>query len=553
MNLIGEVKIKSFRSCADIKISCINEFNAFLGLNNSGKSNILRALNLFFNGEIEPNVNFILARDGNFPEWKKEKKEIMISLTFNTSIFKNAKAFKKSFLSDHPNLKDKYTITKIWNYKSDSAGVIVGDMNEIKMAADFLKFINFRYLVAHRDPIKIIKSIDSRIRKELLRRFSSRANKLKDLDKTEKIFNILKQSAESFMSPISDAIKYSSPEIKNLFLSTPKNLRDLATSLSLIYSVLLSTDKVISEELQGSGLQSYLMFRMLCFADTSYSLDFGWKLANIWAIEEPESFLHTKLEIDLARFFRDSAKESKNKLQIFCTTHSEIFPQYVDNCYFVSFKQSQYTNIETGDKKDIIYRASENGISSFVHALHRRQDVPIIVVEGESDKVIIEKYLKIIDKEKLYLVCDYNDFGLDGGGKDHVVKYLKDQKEIIEIRQKPVFLILDWIERVNTKNVDIRNLSIVNFKKDHSNDKLSDECFRGIEKFLPESIIEECSKKYKFGISRDSRSGEISIKRAELEKNKNNVADYFSTNAKKDDIVYLKKDLAQIFEPSINL
>jgi len=69
MNIIEKIEIKHFRSFDGgkdqnkIKIDDLRDLNIFSGANDSGKSNVLRALNLFFNDEISPGVNFDKNRD----------------------------------------------------------------------------------------------------------------------------------------------------------------------------------------------------------------------------------------------------------------------------------------------------------------------------------------------------------------------------------------------------------------------------------------------------------------------------------------------------------
>ena len=54
MKLISKVRIEGFRSIRRAAISELGNFTVFAGLNNSGKSNVLRALNAFFNAETDP-------------------------------------------------------------------------------------------------------------------------------------------------------------------------------------------------------------------------------------------------------------------------------------------------------------------------------------------------------------------------------------------------------------------------------------------------------------------------------------------------------------------
>jgi len=63
MELISKVKISCFRSIKDDELTGIKNFPTLAGLNNSGKSNYIRALNLFFNGEVEPQLGFNFSRD----------------------------------------------------------------------------------------------------------------------------------------------------------------------------------------------------------------------------------------------------------------------------------------------------------------------------------------------------------------------------------------------------------------------------------------------------------------------------------------------------------
>ena len=60
MNLIASIEISYFRSFSEIvKITNCKDLNIFSGKNDSGKSNILRALNLFFS---ENKIDFYIIK-----------------------------------------------------------------------------------------------------------------------------------------------------------------------------------------------------------------------------------------------------------------------------------------------------------------------------------------------------------------------------------------------------------------------------------------------------------------------------------------------------------
>jgi AAA15 family ATPase/GTPase len=69
MDIIDKIEIRHFRSFDGgtgqprVLIQDLGDLNVFSGANDSGKSNVLRALNLFFNNEISPGVRFEKERD----------------------------------------------------------------------------------------------------------------------------------------------------------------------------------------------------------------------------------------------------------------------------------------------------------------------------------------------------------------------------------------------------------------------------------------------------------------------------------------------------------
>src|SRR5690349_24930858 len=106
MKLISEIQIKGFRSIRDSHLSGIGDFTSFAGLNNSGKSNILRALNAFFNGETDSRQALNLDRDYYRPDLRKKKaKRIRIAVKFSLpSQFKFRKGLQgvAKFLGNKP-------------------------------------------------------------------------------------------------------------------------------------------------------------------------------------------------------------------------------------------------------------------------------------------------------------------------------------------------------------------------------------------------------------------------------------------------------------------
>lgn len=110
MKIIDKIEIKHFRSFMgstkdyEAIIYDIKDLNVFSGANDSGKSNVLRALNLFFNDEISSNNKFNFERDFFIGKQDRTQKIIEISITF-TLDKKDSQDF----------LPEKFKISKIYN------------------------------------------------------------------------------------------------------------------------------------------------------------------------------------------------------------------------------------------------------------------------------------------------------------------------------------------------------------------------------------------------------------------------------------------------------
>ncbi len=63
MNLVKQVEVAYFRSIYKDQLNNCAGTNIIFGRNDAGKSNFLRALNLFFNNETNPNQVFRFERD----------------------------------------------------------------------------------------------------------------------------------------------------------------------------------------------------------------------------------------------------------------------------------------------------------------------------------------------------------------------------------------------------------------------------------------------------------------------------------------------------------
>src|SRR3990172_9867531 len=83
MQLIRSIEIEKFRSVEKVSVTDVSDIAALVGPNNSGKSNILRALNVFFNDETHPGIFIDFDVDYRLSPPSKKKKAIKVAVEFD--------------------------------------------------------------------------------------------------------------------------------------------------------------------------------------------------------------------------------------------------------------------------------------------------------------------------------------------------------------------------------------------------------------------------------------------------------------------------------------
>ena len=293
MKIISKIEINYFRSTYVVNLTNINDVNVLIGGNDSGKSNVLKALNLFFNNRTELNTTFVFGDDLSRIREKevrdtKGKASIWIRITFNN--FLNWKSLPKQFSIKRS--WNRYDTRQVDSYSNDLPATTIGK---------FLNKLSFHYIPA-------VRGRDI---------FSHYLNELHDaLIDDEKAG--VRASAIDLMQSINTSTLDMSEKIKTGLeiessIQVPEDLRQLFSTLD--FSTKFSGYDMPLQK-RGDGIQA---------RHIPFILDFIARHSNkyhIWAYEEPESSLEMSKAFDLAKQFEsDFSKEN----QIFLTTHSPAF------------------------------------------------------------------------------------------------------------------------------------------------------------------------------------------------------------------------------------
>jgi len=498
MITIRNIEISRFRSIREAKISGLQDFSVLAGLNNSGKSNILRALNLFFTGRSEPDVPFNLTRDYYRGELSaKKKKNIRISVHF---VLPKIFHFRNELKPVEALLGRDFVITKEWSFRQTETTVYLNHEttpllpDDVLKVSQFLSLISFRYIPNRVVPTDIIRKEQQALRDVLVRRLA------KFKKQSEEVFKGLEATAESLVLAVSNDIKQFAPDIQKVRLATAASLADLAFQ----FGYKLEEGGVeMDENEQGSGMQSLLMFETLHLIDRDYFQQFGWKQAAVWAVEEPESSLNTALEARTAHFLANVAKEHGGRLQVIGTTHSDLMIQYGGVGYYIEKKPISGKGIESAvtamTPKELVDHSSRYGVSRWVNPVLLYPLEPLVLVEGKFDRDFLFQCFSALRITQPPRIACLEDLKNDSskGGVETLINFVRENVDVIRARQSfaKVCVLIDGdsANKVQAfsamfKPVDPFVAMAWDLGEANLNFFFKQNC-KGVERFYPDSVL----------------------------------------------------------------
>lgn len=473
--IISNVKIKNFRNIENIDIP-LNQMTVFVGENNSGKSNILKALTLpLGNDEIGQQVKRLGWQDINdnskkeyfeflyeqqdkikigdiaIDVFKAKLPRVSVELTFEPSDLLDEyylKNFGNEILVDSGNIV--YGIE--YRYEVENAGLLLEHLNKVFNMDDFvfeesrmnllpMRFYNysiqvpsnqenvsyadlhnFKYnsLEAERDNFSVKSNqLGSRALVNLLEGRLAPDKQLLIEKAYKKFFDGVNE-----LGSLNKIVDFSNQEhienIKDIF-DEIKLLPNMPNMKSLLNNVSLG---IGDEYLHTQGLgQRNLIYIFLMIA----SLEKSAEALNVLTLEEPEAHLSVS-NIHLFSSYintflaKNESDHENNKLQIFISTHSSqlLNKLSLDNIVIVS-EGHAYSLKNEYDSEDFNYLGRKPN-QELLGLLFSKK---CILVEGPSEELLIKSYLNF-QTDKLN---EINVLSLHKGFKKMLDLWLKVNKE----------------------------------------------------------------------------------------------------------------------------
>ncbi|AOA06186.1 ATP-dependent endonuclease [Pseudomonas sp. TMW 2.1634] len=393
---ITRIKIKNFRSLVDVEILPVN-YTVLSGANDSGKSNVLRALNLFFNNQTDVGKQLVFADDysQNAVGRANRAKEIMVELEIQPP----------ANYTDN----DPVVWRKVWREETstpyDEHMKMVGDkaFSARSKTEYWLRQIGYEYVPAIRGE-EFFNTLKRRLHNTL----------------AETIAPKLAKASGQFLKSLRTEVR--GIEVEALRILSLKTEFSLPTDLSSLFEILdfKTADKHAATPLQhrGDGVQGRHIPVILRFLADQRKANFARGRPSpetIFGYEEPENNLELARQVDEANeFYRCS-----DIIQVLLTTHSPAFYSITksQNKARALHASRQNGATEFSDSTTTATLDDGLGLMPFIEpylklALDQRRqlidqikevegqslhiDHCVLCVEGDTDKVILEKAYSLL-------------------------------------------------------------------------------------------------------------------------------------------------------------
>ena len=403
---IKKIEIRNFRSIEHMEIDTDKGINVFTGKNDAGKSNILKALNLFFNDEIEIGQPFNYERDYRKQSKKRPDRDVQhrpLKIVLYFDYLSRNVVWEKTYLSN-PEYERRYQIKRADIYSVDRKGKNPLQTNTLNL----FKNVKYRYVPAIRD-----RKYTNHLLEELY----------KVLEETSR--QEIVGAGGDFVKQIENKIEGLTEELDERLglkskLSLPTDFAFLFSKLDIHTIKKIQHNKELDILLQqkGDGIQNRYITQILA------SLTRIDNKRTIWGVEDPENNLEIGAAQEVADDFSNyMSSTSANLHQIFLTTHSPVFYSLENvNRFFISQDEQGKTSCKeiTKKSKEEIERkmgllpqlakclgekeqqAKENDrLKNEIES----EETPVMVVEGKTDKEYFKKAMNIFGKiDKLRII-----------------------------------------------------------------------------------------------------------------------------------------------------
>lgn len=486
--ILSKFTVKNYRSLLDVSVVFYrNTPISICGENNIGKTNFLRAMDLYFN-------------HGSDSVIYSPKDDIPNHIYYGAQGRGYQTTLIAEFHSDNKNIEAKII------FKSKDREYLID--NKLVTESEFRKEIlsPFHFILIESNNINLPKLIATTLEKDgLLSLDSKRRKQSEPLKKLKEFIELSKEAIKDIEREINQCFRELTDfegilKGKNLQIKFAEFdlLRDAVKNMT---SITLFDGNNHSIANKGSGAQRAVFLSLMKYISKNI------KDKNvIWGVDEPEVFLQPKLQKKVFNSFLDmSLNEGQT---IIMTTHSQ---------HFINLRDINCVNLFSGEVEEKQYKRrpgevfyalstcslSFDSMSEKISKIKEQLGISSndgwellpfnILVEGETDKKYLELLLKAKGLSIPHIIWSggaskiggylqyYNSFAEESifGGKPKIMCVFDHDNEGVEQYNKV---------KINYKNIDVKKFYIPRFSNE-----LNDKGRWEVEDFIPHDLIIEAA------------------------------------------------------------
>jgi len=397
--LIKAVEVRYFRSFYQVSFSPTRKMNVIFGENDTGKSNVMRALNLFFNGHTSPDEEFDLDID------LSSRRRADIDGGEDVRTFVYVKVFFRTPAEHRQALGEEFYVKRTWSpatgvdYRQECSQQIEtpGQKNSLTR---FLNKTKFTYIPAVKD-----RSVYAKLLTEAYDAIAA-------ADAFGAALRVFTEEIRNQTRTLSERLGISLGLASEL--APPTDLAELFSSLDFETLVGGGTSMSLLKQ-RGDGIQARHIPELI-----SFTAERDQHAYHVWGIEEPENSLSMNSALAAAERLRALVAREKN-FQLFITTHSPAFYALEGEDVAKFFLKGRGSEVEVRDGTGLSARelveymgdqfllpaisealkAAENRNRELHQSLEdlsakiKTEQRPLLFVEGPSDAAVLNGILRI--------------------------------------------------------------------------------------------------------------------------------------------------------------
>lgn len=320
MHLLKKITVKNFRGFRDKTNFNLENSSYFIGPNNSGKTTILNAMRFFFDKDFFINEDFI--NKTAFLSKKEKSNQAEIAIEFNLDNL-TIKSFKNDLIKKYTS---QLSVSKIISISTDTKAVSqtykINNLQHDNLPKEISRLIDsVKITYLHpQEGRELLHNAQEKLRQRLLANWGRNSNISTSIKDLQKAWDDLRGKTRKYLSGALTENLQDMWQGSSVTINLPKNIKEII-GVSNISFLGYEGAPEIDLTLQGTGAQATILYLTHFLLDSDRSLHRG-EYHPLWLIEEPESFLHADLLVNLAKQL--NSDRWLNNIQMVTSTHSPI-------------------------------------------------------------------------------------------------------------------------------------------------------------------------------------------------------------------------------------